>query len=401
MVFCSKKCKSSAIAGFHKFECQLKLYELFEHEKPEIFSLFMALRAITQKPIQYFTENQQEIEKFLELDEPKFPFPGRAYNSEDYRALANLMTHVNDLDEHVLMKNSVLSVFFLRFLKTVGFFGRTTEPTKRGGGGEKKSLGTLETFILRLIHQIVCAQVYNAQPVHKITKAFAWEKVGSAINPSLALVNHSCDSNALRCSVNKSSILVAARHIPEDEEITESYTVHFRDSDRDARLYHTLKNFMFECECEACKKNWPMEGEVREERPNTIHEIPDELHAIPSMSQEKVYKVCFGDKKECVRKIFAERKVVEKLMTQKKFADALEAYQDLCETLEKHVRRPHDYYLQVQEQKLRICTKNQFPQKLNKLYCKLIASFSVSFWDRSLHLESLLHSVPREANRRV
>ena len=347
MVFCSKKCKSSAIAGFHKYECQLKLYELFEHEKPEIFSLFMALRAITQKPIQYFTENQQEIEKFLELDEPKFPFPGRAYNSEDYRALANLMTHVNDLDEHIHMKNSVLSVFFLRFLKTVGFFGRTVEATRRGGGGEKKSLGSLETFILRLIHQIVCAQVYNAQPVHKITKAFAWEKVGSAINPSLALVNHSCDSNALRCSVNKSSILVAARHIPEDEEITESYTVHFRDSDRDTRLYHTLKNYMFECECEACKKNWPMEGEVREERPNTIHQIPDELHAIPSFEQEKVYKVRFGDKKECVKKIFSERKLVEKWMTQKRFADALEGYQDLCETLERHIVRPHEYYLQV------------------------------------------------------
>merc|ERR1712037_467756 len=239
------------------------------------------------------------------------------------------------------------------------------EPAKRGGG-EKKSLGALETFVLRLIHQIGCAQVYNAQPVHKITKAFAWEKVGSAINPSLALVNHSCDSNALRCSVNKSSILVAARHIPEDEEITESYTVHFRASDRDARLYHTLKNYMFECECEACKKNWPMQGEVREERPNTIHEIPDELHAIPSMTQEKVYKVCFGDKKECVRKIFAERKVVEKLMTQKKFADALEAYQDLCETLEKHVRRPHDYFLQCRSG-IAHCIWNlyctQFPEK--------------------------------------
>ena len=109
---------------------------------------------------------------------------------------------------------------------------------------------------------------------------------------------------------------------------------------------------------------------MREERPNTIHEIPDELHAIPSMSQEKVYKVCFGDKKECVRKIFAERKVVEKLMTQKKFADALEAYQDLCETLEKHVRRPHDYYLQVQEQKLRIVLKTNF----HKDYTSCIAN---------------------------
>merc|ERR1712130_360730 len=82
------------------------------------------------------------------------------------------------------------------------------------------------------------------------------------------------------------------------------------------------------------------------ERPNTIHEIPDELHAIPSMTQEKVYKVCFGDKKECVRKIFGERKLVEKWMAQKRFASALEGYQDLCESLEKHVRRPHDYYLQ-------------------------------------------------------
>ena len=88
-------------------------------------------------------------------------------------------------------------------------------------------------------------------------------------------------------------------------------------------------------------------GEVREERPNTIHQIPDELHAIPSFEQEKVYKVRFGDKKECVKKIFSERKLVEKWMTQKRFADALEGYQDLCETLERHIVRPHEYYLQV------------------------------------------------------
>ena len=28
----------------------------------------MGLRAVTQKPIQYFTDNQKEIEKFLELE---------------------------------------------------------------------------------------------------------------------------------------------------------------------------------------------------------------------------------------------------------------------------------------------------------------------------------------------
>ena len=103
-------------------ECQLKLYEMFEHESAEVFKLFMGLRAVTQKPIQYFTENQAEIEKFLELEDPMFPFPGRAYQSSDYRALANLMTHVGDIDPDIAIKNSVLSVFFLRFLKKAGYF---------------------------------------------------------------------------------------------------------------------------------------------------------------------------------------------------------------------------------------------------------------------------------------
>ena len=54
--------------------------------------------------------------------DPVFPFPGRAYVSSDYRALANLMTHVTDIDPDVAVKNAVLSVFFLRFLKKAGYF---------------------------------------------------------------------------------------------------------------------------------------------------------------------------------------------------------------------------------------------------------------------------------------
>ena len=82
----------------------------------------MGLRAVTQKPIQYFTEHQKEIEKFLELEDPSRTGMGRAYQSSDYRALVNLMTHVGDIDSDVAIKNSVLSVFFLRFLKKAGYF---------------------------------------------------------------------------------------------------------------------------------------------------------------------------------------------------------------------------------------------------------------------------------------
>ena len=95
---------------------------MFMLQGPEVFKLFMGLRAVTQKPVQYFTENQKEIERFLELEDPIFPFPGRAYQSSDYRALVNLMTHVSDIDPDVAIKNAVLSVFFTRFLKKAGYF---------------------------------------------------------------------------------------------------------------------------------------------------------------------------------------------------------------------------------------------------------------------------------------
>jgi len=333
VVFCSKKCKDLANQTFHRIECQLKLYEMFEHESKEIFALFMALRAVTQKPLQYFTENQKEIEKFLDLEEPTFPFPGRAYQSGDYRALCNLMTHVGDIDPDVAMKNSVLSVFFLRFIQKTGYFSKISGTGKLKGD---KSLGSTETFILRLIHQVICAQAYNSHSVHKLTKAFQWERIGTAINPSLALVNHSCDSNSVRCNVNKSSILVAARHIPEGEEITDTYSGHFRDTSKHQREYYTLKNYMFECECAACKENWPQEDE-----------IPDELFRVPNFEQEKIYKVRHGDKKDLVKEVIEVRRAVEKSMTHKRFSEALLNYQPLCQKLEEHLRRPHIYFLQA------------------------------------------------------
>ena len=65
VVFCSKKCKEEANNSYHQYECALKLYEMFENEGNDMIKLFVGLRAVTQKPLQYFSENRQEIEKFL------------------------------------------------------------------------------------------------------------------------------------------------------------------------------------------------------------------------------------------------------------------------------------------------------------------------------------------------
>ena len=112
---------------------------------------------------------------------------------------------------------------------------------------------------------------------------------------------------------------------------------------------------MFECECPACRENWPLEDD-----------IPDEIFRIPTFDQEVIYKVRHGDKKDIVKDIILMRREVEKSMTFNRFQEALVNYQSLGEQLEEHLRHPHSFFLQVRSG-ITHCIWNlfctQFPQK--------------------------------------
>ena len=148
---------------------------------------------------------------------------------------------------------------------------------------------------------------------------------------------------------------MAVNHIPMGQEITESYSVHYRSAAKNERAYHTLKNYMFECECPACKENWPLEAD-----------IPDEIYRIPTFDQEVIYKVRHGDKKDIVKDIIEMRREVEKSMSYNRFKEALVNYQCLAEKLEDNLRHPHAYFLQVRSG-ITHCIWNlyctQFPQQ--------------------------------------
>ena len=129
----------------------------------------------------------------------------------------------------------------------------------------------------------------------------------------------------------------------------------FRNMTKTERAFHTLKHYMFECQCLACSEDWPLE--------DGIH---DEIYRIPTFEQEKIYKVRFGDKKEVVSQIIEARREVEKCMSYNRFREALASYQTLCLKLEENLRHPHAYFLQARSGIIHsvwnlYCT--QFPQR--------------------------------------
>ena len=45
------------------------------------------------------------------------------------------------------------------------------------------------------------------------------ETIGSALDPTLVLFNHSCDPNVIRINLGKATIVYATRDIKEDKEV--------------------------------------------------------------------------------------------------------------------------------------------------------------------------------------
>ena len=98
-----------------------------------------------------------------------------------------------------------------------------------------------EHLILAILFKLINVQSHNSQPFLRLIDAqpfegtrfnqdvdglidpFKWARMGSAIYPTLALVNHSCDSNCIRVFIDKRAALITTRVVTAGEELTKSY----------------------------------------------------------------------------------------------------------------------------------------------------------------------------------
>ena len=87
--------------------------------------------------------------------------------------------------------------------------------------------------------------------------------IGAAINPKLAMINHSCDSNYGRIwNLEQNTVKAfSTRPIRKGEEITDGYSGVFQNVPQDERTaIHS--RYHFDCLCQACGQQWPMKDEL-------------------------------------------------------------------------------------------------------------------------------------------
>lgn len=81
---------------------------------------------------------------------------------------------------------------------------------------------------------------------------------GIGVYPTLSLINHSCDPNTDLVTLwDGSAFLYATRSITEGSEVTVSYDhMTFYYASNGTRQEDLANRYLFDCDCEACAKNW-------------------------------------------------------------------------------------------------------------------------------------------------
>merc|ERR1719419_1048890 len=119
------KCRTEALATYHKYEC--KLVDLFLSSGMSIIC-FLALRTVTQRDLQWFKDNQEMFDMSKhDKTSGQTKEQTEVYNSADYRNYFNLVSHHSERKTGDMFHRAMFSIFLLRCLKSQGYFPKSDE----------------------------------------------------------------------------------------------------------------------------------------------------------------------------------------------------------------------------------------------------------------------------------
>ncbi|XP_023335428.1 histone-lysine N-methyltransferase Smyd1 [Eurytemora carolleeae] len=152
---------------------------------------------------------------------------------------------------------STSACLLLYYLKINNYFGSHTSRES------DRELSPPELYIGKLLYHILEVLQFNT---HAIAEASKWEEekgveitnIGCAVNPTLALLNHSCNPNTTRANIGAATAVIATSSIKKGEEISDAYTMLFQDKLFATRQKWLQAHYRFKCNCIACTKQWPM-----------------------------------------------------------------------------------------------------------------------------------------------
>ncbi|TRY68906.1 hypothetical protein TCAL_03792 [Tigriopus californicus] len=359
VVFCTVKCRRQALESYHRYECRLEPL-MSSTGLPKVSLITLALRAVVQKPVEFFLENRDKFKEHNVLNgvaqDPDNGDEGNAagagddqrFLSGDYRNLFNLVNHNDSRSPLDTTSKTVFAAFFLQALKATKYFV-PKKPSVKVTREDEYFIGHL------LLHFIECFQ-FNTHRIDSIylnrlighdAETRMWKDanqfcigefvetvgLGAGIYPTLANVNHSCDPNIILVNMGLRTVAIANRPITAGEQIFDTYGCLFSYMPTADRQI-TLKNsHWFECGCNPCLENWPI-----------YEKIPRDYLKLPGTSFK--YKRC--NRKELQKDVDKLKKKIRNKIQEGNLEAARALFNQLAQLLDELVLPPHQDLVNIQ-----------------------------------------------------
>lgn len=317
--FCSLSCLETAMSSYHRVESQIDITDLFYNRDSETQMsgcISLAYRAITQKPVNFFVDNRDQL---FDKHDIKFGLenpPGFAYKgNQHYKGLYNLVNHIEHTNKEERLSIVVRTAVLLKCLIAAGYFG----PTELGSS----SLTSDQLYIGELLFHFQTGIQYNLHAVYQVSekdltpgKRIPLSDIGAGVYPTTIFFNHSCAPNTVRINQGKRVVYVAKRNISAGDQVTDCYGIHHLSvtlADRQAALE---RGYAFTCTCVACKNNF-----------GTLADLPSTIS--PNVA------VKLGNTMSKYKNLFNEGKIEKALSACQEYLGRLE---------ELEIRYPHLNY---------------------------------------------------------
>ena len=273
VVYCSPTCREMGAKQFHSCQCQLDIYNIRQKDTKDWCRIFSSLNIILAKPLDFWISNQ---ERFLGENKSIIDSEGLPLSVENeidrYNQLFDMVTHEDDIPLETRAKHAVVVVFHLRSLRMTNYYSKNNIKIKT------KEFTREEIILGKLILKLRLISEANLYPVWGVEDEdggqVGIESIGSGIYPGIgSYLNSSCNPNTIRVNKGQEVVVVAAKNIDKDEEITDNCCIHYSELPTQERREWLRETFQFSCSCTACLQNWPVFDQLQADVPTEVQQL--------------------------------------------------------------------------------------------------------------------------------
>lgn len=238
--YCSVYCRNSSWSQYHRYECQH--FDLLL----SMGVLRLSLRIILTAGIQECLSVDSQMNK----NSNNGAMSNKETVTSSYKSIYNLCDHSKDLNPLVSARQTLAAAFmtFILSEKVMGVMHSQDENYYRIGGIILKHIHQISVNSILMFHQPIVSGPHDIYGIDVKSQA-----IGTAVYPTLSLINHSCVPNTDTFFRGNVVFVKTRQPIPAQTEITLSYGQLYNKASRSERMESLENQYYFSCQCPACE----------------------------------------------------------------------------------------------------------------------------------------------------